>query len=164
MTNVKCTLWGYPVDGSLATNTGETRYDFVVVIAGSNGYNRIADPNPVPGFTGPVRLAGAINAPLLNGNDTYMGYKTFSDVAYSPETCAALCDAQTAYNSRHPRKDGTYQTCRFFNVYILNKNNQPTGTFCSLYSAAWNATYAVNYGQTRGQDRYDVVRSYSFAK
>ena len=36
-TNFKCTLWGSPVSQSQATNTGQYRDQFQVVIAGSNG-------------------------------------------------------------------------------------------------------------------------------
>ena len=37
ITNIKCTLWGSQVDGDAATNTGQYRDNFQVVIAGSNG-------------------------------------------------------------------------------------------------------------------------------
>lgn len=33
-------------------------------------YNKIAPPDPIPGFSGPVEFGGAINAP-----HGYMGYK-----------------------------------------------------------------------------------------
>ena len=36
-TNFKCTLWGSPVSQSQATNTGQYRDSFHVVIAASNG-------------------------------------------------------------------------------------------------------------------------------
>ena len=36
-TNFKCTLWGVPVSQSQATNTGQWRDSFHVVIAASNG-------------------------------------------------------------------------------------------------------------------------------
>jgi hypothetical protein len=37
ITNYKCTLWGAPVVAKEATNTGQYRDSFQVVIAGSNG-------------------------------------------------------------------------------------------------------------------------------
>ena len=38
MTNYKCALWGEGLDISTATNKGQNRGDFEVVISGSNGY------------------------------------------------------------------------------------------------------------------------------
>jgi hypothetical protein len=39
-TVIKCSLWGQGLHEVIAKNTGETIWDFRVVIAGSNGYNR----------------------------------------------------------------------------------------------------------------------------
>jgi hypothetical protein len=36
-----------------------------------------------------------------------------------------------------------------------------TGQYCSLYSEAWNTTYATNVGQYRGSDLYTIQDSYS---
>ncbi|KAL9059516.1 MAG: hypothetical protein Q9206_001453 [Seirophora lacunosa] len=107
-TNFKCTLWGAPVVAEQATNKGQWRDSFQVVITGSNGYNKASPPDPIDGFTGPTGLEGAINAPLDNGKNTYLGnrYYPFSQSqAYTPSTCAAACHAETAYNSRHPSAD-----------------------------------------------------------
>lgn len=38
-TNIKCTLWGSPVSAATATNNGQYREQFHVVIAGSDGFN-----------------------------------------------------------------------------------------------------------------------------
>lgn len=146
----------------MTTNVGETRYQFMVVMAGSNGYNKKAACDELPNYTQPIALPGAINAPLLQGKDTYMGYKTWADSAYSATQCAALCQAQTDYNKRHPKADGTFDSCMFFNIYILNKNNFPQGTFCSMYTDAWNATYATNVGQWRGTDHYTISQSFIY--
>ncbi|KAL8692578.1 MAG: hypothetical protein Q9218_002426 [Villophora microphyllina] len=164
-TNYKCTLWGAPVAAVQANNEGQWRDDFKVVITGSNGYNKASPPDPITGFTGPQELGGAINAPLDNGKNTYMGYKyyPFSQTqGYTPSTCAAACQAQTGYNSRHPAADGTYATCSFFDAYVLSENAAPQGLYCSLYSKSWAPSYATNYGQYRGSDRYTVSRSYSY--
>jgi len=161
LTNIKCTLYGYPVAGGAATNTGQNREQFQVVITGSNGYNKQLVPANIKGYQPPVALAGAINAPLAqNGDNTYMGYKFFTDI-YDPSICTSACDAQTAYNKRHPT-NCAYLVCRFVNSYILLENNIPQGFYCSMYSQAWGPQYAVNYGQTRGQDVYVVYDSFSF--
>ncbi|KAI4093430.1 MAG: hypothetical protein LQ344_002843 [Seirophora lacunosa] len=139
-TNFKCTLWGAPVVAEQATNKGQWRDSFQVVITGSNGYNKASPPDPIDGFTGPTGLEGAINAPLDNGKNTYLGnrYYPFSQSqAYTPSTCAAACHAETAYNSRHPSADGSYAVCSFFNAYVLSQNAIPQGLYCTLYSKTW---------------------------
>lgn len=161
-TNVKCTLWGSGVTTEAAVNDGQYRNDFHVVIAGSNGYTKDNPPSPCDGYDGPTRFGGAINAPLdAAGKNTYMGVKYFPGL-YDAGKCAAACSANTAYNSRHPRADGTYDKCVFFNAYLLSKNNVADGTYCSLYTQKWGKPYDTNFGQYRGSDYYSVSSSYGF--
>lgn len=155
-TNIKCTLWGSPVTAESATNKGQWRRDFHVVITGSNGYSKNNPPDAQSGFTGPTEFGGAINAP-----NSYIGQKFFPGV-YDAGKCSAACTTNTAYNKRHPRADGTYDACNFYNVYLLSKNNVPEGTYCSLYTKAWGKQYSTNYGQYRGSDYYSVSSSYGF--
>lgn len=166
LTNYKCTLWGAPVCDEEATNYGQWRDSFQVVIAASNAYNKNSAPAAIPGYTGPQELGGAINAPLdVNGSNTYMGFKFYAfsqSQGYTPSTCAAACTSQSSYNKAHPASDGTFQTCTFFNSYVLSKNAIPQGLYCSLYNETWAPRYATNYGQYRGSDRYTVSESYSF--
>ncbi|KAL8937392.1 MAG: hypothetical protein Q9216_004445 [Gyalolechia sp. 2 TL-2023] len=167
LTNYKCTLWGAVVSAEQAKNKGQWRDSFQVVIAASNAYNNISPPSAISCYTGPEKLGGAINAPLdAQGKNTYMGYKyhPFSQTqGYDPSTCAADCNSQTAYNKRHPAADGSYQTCIFFNAYVLSMNGVPQGLYCSMYTQVWAAKYATNYGQYRGTDRYTVSRSFSYS-
>ncbi|KAL8678941.1 MAG: hypothetical protein Q9186_004757 [Xanthomendoza sp. 1 TL-2023] len=155
-TNIKCTLWGSGVTPESARNQGQYRRDFHVVIAGSNGYTKNSPPDAQPGFTGPTQFGGAINAP-----NSYIGQKFFPGV-YDAGQCAGACVANTGYNKRHPRADGTYDACNFYNVYLLSKNNIPEGTYCSLYTKAWEKKYSTNYGQNRGSDSYTVSSSYGY--
>lgn len=115
-TNIKCSLWGAAVTPESATNDGQWRgpmdannQAFHVVIAGSNGYSKNAPPPSCSGFTGPVPLGGAINAPLDNGVDTYIGMKYFN-APYDPNVCAEACKAQTDYN-RRTATNGVYKPC-----------------------------------------------------
>ncbi|KAL8775266.1 MAG: hypothetical protein Q9209_000272 [Squamulea sp. 1 TL-2023] len=166
LTNYKCTLWGAPVVAQQANNKGQWRNSFEVVITGSNGYNKNSPPDAIDGFTGPTALGGAINAPLDNGKNTYLGYKYFpfsQSQGFHPTSCAAACQAQTGYNSRHPNADGSYATCSFFNAYVLSQNAIPQGLYCSLYSKTWAPSYATNRGQYRGTNRFTVSRSYSYS-
>ena len=95
-----------------------------------------------------------------------MGFQFFpfsQSQGYTPQTCANACQSQTTYNAFHTSADGTYQTCVFFNAYVLSQNGVPQGLYCSLYNQTWAPSYATNYGQTRGSDRYTVSRSYSYS-
>ncbi|KAI9847680.1 MAG: hypothetical protein M1837_001928 [Sclerophora amabilis] len=166
-TNIKCTLWGTGVSPQTATNTGEHRgpaddsgEKFHVVITGSNGYNKNAPPPAIAGYSGPIGAGGAINAPSANGVNTFMGAKYFNQ-PYDTSVCAAACAAQTAYNSRHPT-NGQYKVCKFFNAYILSKNNVPEGLYCAMYTQPWDRKYGTNQGQYRGSDYYSVSSSYLY--
>jgi hypothetical protein len=95
VTNVKCTLYGLPISAATATNSGQYRQQFQVVIAASNGYNKDTGPGPIPVYNGPTPLPCAINASLAqDGTDTYIGSTSFSR-AFSPNMCADACTAQT---------------------------------------------------------------------
>lgn len=47
MTSYKCTLWGSELDSTTATNTGDWREEFEVVITASNGYDKTNSTTPV---------------------------------------------------------------------------------------------------------------------
>jgi len=111
---IKCVYYGGPVTAASATNVGQWRRDFHVVIAGSNGYvnNSISTP---AGYQGAVSLGnGAINAPLdCASHNTYMGVKIFTTGAFSAEKCAAACSATSDYARRHPPSNGAApMTCQ----------------------------------------------------
>ena len=50
----------------------------------------------------------------------------------------------------------------FFDAYVISDNAIPQGLYCTLYSQTWDRSYATNYGQIRGSDRFTVSRSYSY--
>ncbi len=166
-TNIKCTLYGYPISANTATNTGQYRNQFQVVIAGSNGYVKNRTPPVLTNFTGPVSFGdAAINAPNdpVTGANTYIGVKAYDTGRYDPSLCATACQAQTLYDKTHPASGATtYMPCNFFNAYILVKNGIPQGTICSLYTETWDASYATNYGQTRGTDVYTIYESLGYS-
>lgn len=142
---IKCSFWGGDVSPSCATNTGQSREQFQVVIAGSNGYMTSSVP-PVEGYTGTFLGDASINAPLgCNDQDTYMGFKIFTDGPFNPGLCAAACESQNEYNLAHPPASGDPMICRFFNTYMLAENGDPRGQVCAMYSNTWDSSYAVNY-------------------
>ncbi|GAB7345790.1 hypothetical protein MBLNU457_4054t2 [Dothideomycetes sp. NU457] len=161
-TVIKCVYYGGPVTANSATNTGGYSYDFHVVIAGSNGYVNNATPS---GYTNLMALGtSAINAPLdCDNRDTYMGVQIFDPSnPFDPALCAAACTATSNYNRQHPAQDGSYQTCNFFNTYVLYNNSQSVGQYCSMYNESWPASFATNNGQWRGNDYFNIAYSYTF--
>ncbi|KAL8940557.1 MAG: hypothetical protein Q9216_002744 [Gyalolechia sp. 2 TL-2023] len=137
-TNYKCTIWGAPVSEVQANNKGQWRASFHVVITGSNGYNKASPPDSIDAYTGPTGLGGAINAPLDNGKNTYLGFKyyPFSQTqGYTPESCATACNAQTAYNSRHPNADGSYAKCPLDLTTALRPSLLPDETLLFVQDA-----------------------------
>ncbi|KAI6711413.1 hypothetical protein JHW43_006074 [Diplocarpon mali] len=170
VTNIKCVRWGVQINKTTATNVGETRDSFKVVISGSNGYNKDAAPKSQAGFSGPMSLGGAINAPNdpVTNTNTYMGYKffTFAQVgtfANGVSACTAACTAQTAYNARHPPATPAKPSiCNQAVVYVLSQNNQPQGIYCSMYTEQWAANYGTNSGQYRGSDYWSVSQAYAY--
>ncbi|EAT80028.1 hypothetical protein HBI56_148780 [Parastagonospora nodorum] len=171
ITNVKCSIYGYPVAKASATNQGQWREQFNVVIVGSNGYSKLdptcKDAPTVAGFNAPENLKAAINAPLIQKNgqdyDTYNGMRLFNDGPYDPKLCAAACDSQTAFDKEHLADvNGNYKPCNFFTSYILTKNGVPLGTYCALYTQYWGAEKAVNTGYYYGDDAYKVTCAASY--
>ena len=133
----------------------------------SSGYSKLDESKckpagPVAGFNAPKDLDAAINAPLIQKDgkdyDTYNGMRLFNTNPYDPSLCAAACDAQTEFDSKHiVDKDGNYKPCNFFTSYVLTKNGVPLGTYCALYTQEWTEEYAVNTGYYYGDDVYKVV-------
>jgi len=170
LTNIKCVFWGVPVSAATATNAGQYRDSFEVVIAGklptqsvlkklikvtgSNGYNAITAPPTVPGWTSPLPWSGAPNCPSdpAGGYSTYIGSKFFSfgvgpgQIQYfSSSVCVATCSAQTTYNFAHPPADGKNPTvCNHVVAYVLNDNyGVAQGMYCTMYTESWDPSYGT---------------------
>lgn len=105
-TNIKCTLYGYPISGDRATNTGQYRNNFQVVIAGSNGYVKTLPPPSATNFTNIATYGNAaMQAPLdpkygLDSGNTFILSKTATD-PYSPAICAAYCQVSRTLCNWH---------------------------------------------------------------
>lgn len=160
----KCVYYGGPVTQASATNNGQWRDDFHVVIAGSNGYVNNSIETPA-GYQSAVALGnGAIQAPSdCNGAGTYMGVKIFTSGPFDASLCAAACSATSDYDRRHPPASGIPQTCQFFNTYVLYNGTQAVGQYCAMYNDTWPAAFATNVGQWRGNDHFSIGYSYAFS-
>ncbi|KAF1929530.1 uncharacterized protein M421DRAFT_59878 [Didymella exigua CBS 183.55] len=155
-TFIKCVFWGGPVTIANAVNSGQYRNEYQVVIAGSNGYvNKSSDI--VPGYGPGNYLDGKVIVAPNDCNDatTYIGNQYWNDgKPFDTARCAAACSAQTEANPATP--------CRFFNTYIINKNNQAQGQYCAMYTQQWDSSYAVSNQVTYDGAIYQTSYSYSY--
>lgn len=158
-TNIKCVFWGGPVTSANANNAGQWRSNFQVVIAGSNGYvnNTI---EPADGFDSPSYYGSvAIDAPNdCNDKSTFLGSKIFTGGPFDASLCAAACNAQSAANVKAQKS-----TCKFFNTYLLSRNDVAIGQYCNLYSQTWDSSYATYTGSKSGKNKYSISYSYGFS-
>ncbi|KAF4311059.1 hypothetical protein GTA08_BOTSDO13234 [Botryosphaeria dothidea] len=157
--NIACTRWGYPINGSSATNDGSWQASFRVAITASNGYNKNLDalpPQTIPDFTGPT----VINNRAIQDDSYYLFVDHSDQSAFDPALCAADCKQNTAYNKAHA-VNGVYTACNTFNAYIPVKNGVAEGTRCVLYSEIVSdiTNKATNTGETRGNDVYTIGES-----
>ena len=158
LTNIKCTLWGADVTAAMAVNTGQSRDNFIVVIAGSNGYNlgtTTPPPSPCPGFNHPQPFPGAVNHP-----GSCLGSKFFP-VPFDPSICAAACIAETEANKGRANH-GRYQPCNFFTSYVLAKNQCSQGMYCSFYTETFGPGDGNNQGQHLGSDFFSIIRAFGY--
>ncbi|KAI5373652.1 hypothetical protein J4E82_007700 [Alternaria postmessia] len=160
--NIKCSFWGGPVYTDTATNTGQWREKFEVAIAGSNGYSSLTTQS-AEGYKQVELKNSAINSPLdCNKQGSYMGYKLFVQNAFDAKLCATACKETNKWALEHPPAEGKPQLCRYFNTYILLKNGVSQGQYCSMYTQEWDASFATNDGQYRGDDHYTIQYSFGF--
>ncbi|KAK4495864.1 hypothetical protein PRZ48_013132 [Zasmidium cellare] len=160
-TVIKCVYWGSPVTDASTTNTGQWRKNFKVLIAGSNGYVNATHSKP-PGYNEPISLnnSAIIAPPNCRGYETYMGVKIFQNKPFSIDLCASACSASSEYNRAHPDKTGYFQTCQFFNTYILYNETQAVGQYCALYNETWPKDFATNFGQFRNGRKFTLGSSW----
>ncbi|KAG9948845.1 hypothetical protein KCU85_g4732, partial [Aureobasidium melanogenum] len=114
------------------------------------------------GYTANVQIQdAAISAPKnCQGSDTFLGSKLFTSGPFDTTLCAAACTAQSEYNVRHPPAGGVAKTCQFYNTYAMYRNGVYQGQYCAMYTQAWDASYAKNDGQWRGNVHYTMGLSY----
>lgn len=161
---IKASFWSAPLTKAVATNSGQYRNQFQVVIAGSNAYNLVDCAGELPGWTKEVYNGCTINAPATSchkdkdavPNDAYLTMSTIADGEFYPERCQSGCDAVTASNPLKP--------CNFVTswAYILDDKYQYQ--VCAFYERYFDNSYCTNKG---GQtDKYgrktSIGYSYSY--
>jgi len=157
---ITCALYGSPLSASQATNIGQYRKDFMVVIQGSNGYNLNPAPASVSTFQGP----NALDAVSYSSN-IYIGQKFFS--TYDVTQCSALCNTYTANSkaSAQSSKSSTYTPCNYFNVFNLTLNAQSQLMGCYLFTTSDAANYDIYKTATDSSSGniYNLTNSYGYA-
>lgn len=141
--NIMCTLYGGIIAEGNALNVGGWQSKFQTAVAGSNSYVKTTSLGQYSNK--------AINAPQVDctGEDPYMGMRAFPDGnPFDPARCAAVCAETNDYAIKNAEPGKEPRLCRFYNTYVLSKNDRTQGAVCSLYTRAWDpAEFAVNDGQ-----------------
>ncbi|KAK1068706.1 hypothetical protein LTR74_005364 [Friedmanniomyces endolithicus] len=162
ITNYKCSLWGSSIDATSATNYGDYREQFQVVIVASNGYDKTNNttPAPCPGYEPPSNCTGAISS----GGSYCLGSHFFPG-PYNPSVCGIYADAQTATNkaAAKDRGESSYVPSNMFNAYMVKKNSVAQGTYCSLFNTVLSDSWASFEGGWAGQNYFGVESSWTYA-
>ena len=168
--NYKCSIWGQKVSKDSATNTGEGRDDFEVVITGSNGYNKgtynkdTYVPKTPPSCSKPQSCGNKIHdQPLYN-----MGQKTFPG-PFDVSLCAAYAQKQNEVN-RIKGIIGSVLSliglnkggCVQFQAAYLEKAGKGFGTHCRLFTRKFTPAQAkldISVGKSVG---WGCQKSFTF--
>ncbi|KAL0930135.1 CND3 protein [Colletotrichum truncatum] len=166
ITNYKCTLWGSGVDKDSATNTGQGRDDFQVVITGSNGYEKTNNtkPSTPSGWTNPQSCGTVVH----DHPSTCMGQKFFPG-PFDINVCASYAASQ---NSKNSKSLGLFSwaswfgysplKCNFFNAFMIKENGVAKGTYCNLFSQQYAPSAASYKPAFSGGIKWSVESSWSF--
>ena len=163
ITNYKCSLWGSNIDAVSATNTGEARDSFQVVITGSNGYDKTNTTTPAkcPGWTPPTKCSGG----AISKGGSYLVGSNFYPGPFDPSVCAIYAQAQTNKNKQVAISKGlkSYTPCNMFNSYMINKNGIPQGTYCALYNTVLTPSWASFLSALLGEILFSVKGSWTYS-
>lgn len=130
LVNYKCSIWGQDVKKETATNVGQTKDCFEIVITGSNGYNKATYTPPTPpNCSKPTNCGGKI----IDQPRYCMGQKTFPG-PFDPSLCAAYAQAQNAIN----KKSGWFGA--FLSMWGMNKGS------CAQFQASYLEQAGIGYG------------------
>lgn len=155
---IKCSLYSMPQTNCTATNKGQWRGSFHVLVTGSNGYNKAAAPKTPAGYS-LSSLPAAVNAPVYDSVGQWRFIQPVYLNSYDPALCAAACDKQTTWDKSQATDDCNYKTCVYANMYILSQDGIPKTVVCALYTEATDSSYADNYGYSTDTDTYQVSNS-----
>lgn len=162
ITNYKCSLFGSSVNASAATNNGQYRDQFHVVIAASNGYSKtaFAPPPSLPDYSPPGNCS---NAAISAGGSYAMGSQ-FYPGPFNPLLCSIYAKAQNAKNKLAAQASGqtSYTPVNSFNAYMVIQNGIAQGTYCVLFDTALSVAYAGYTGGWEDSSYFGVETSFLY--
>ncbi|KAF3010929.1 hypothetical protein E8E13_010115 [Curvularia kusanoi] len=163
--NYKCSIWGQKVTKETATNSGQVRDDFKVVITGSNGYNKATyTPVTPPSCSKPQNCGNKIH-----DHPRYcMGQQTFPG-PFDPSLCAAFAQKQNEVN----RIKGVFGAwlsmfgmnkgaCVQFQASYLEQAGLGFGTHCRLFTKKFASAEASLDISVGGTSSWGCQKSYTF--
>jgi hypothetical protein len=164
ITNYKCSLWGSSISAASATNYGGWRDEFEVVIAGSNGYdktNNTTPSTPSGGWGNPTKCSGG---GIGSGGSYWVGSQ-FYPGPFDVSLCGLYAQAQTNKNKEVAQQKGehSYVPCNMFNAYTVHLNGVAQGTYCQLFDAVLDESWAAFEGAWSGEDFFGVHNSWTFS-
>ena len=163
--NYKCSIWGQKVSKDTATNTGETRDGFKVLITGSNGYNKGTYSPPTPPSCSKPQDCGN----KIHDQPRYcMGQKTFPG-PFDPSLCAAYAQKQNEVN-RAQGILGAFLSllgmnkagCVQFQASYLEKAGKGFGTHCRLFNKKFTPQQATLDISVGGTTQWGCQKSYTW--
>ncbi|THW31870.1 hypothetical protein D6D17_07261 [Aureobasidium pullulans] len=163
---IKASFWSVPLSKPVATNKGQYRNKFQVVIAGSNAYNLIDCAPEIPDWTKEIYNGCTINAPATScdksysgtPNDAYLTMSTFSG-DFVPERCQSACDAVTDGDSSKSKP------CNFVTSWAYLLDGVYQYQVCAFYERYFAPSYCTNTGgQTVNGKKDSVGYSYSYTR
>jgi len=170
--NYFCTLWGSSINSTTATNAGQYRSSFHVLITASNGYDKtpIAIAPSCSGWQPPKKCGSSGEGSVAHSHSaTTMGSHFFPG-PYDPTQCAAYA---TAENWRYAGGSSSmlwwysmFQTtsnCKFFNAYMLKRDGAATGTMCVLFAASYAPSQAAYMPGWYNGHYYSIESSWSYS-
>ncbi|KAI4727540.1 hypothetical protein E4T49_04715 [Aureobasidium sp. EXF-10728] len=155
---IKCSLYSMPQTNVTATNSGQWRGKFHVLITGSNGYNKATVPVAPTGYSLQT-LPSAINASVWDRAGQWKFIQGVYLSTYDPALCAAACDKQTQLDRAASSDDCNYKTCAYANLYVLSEDGVPKTVVCALYTEATDASNATINSYSASTHLYQVSNS-----
>ncbi|KAF2680763.1 hypothetical protein K458DRAFT_310695 [Lentithecium fluviatile CBS 122367] len=162
----KCSIFGSSVEKSAATNIGQWRDDFQVVIVGSNGYEKGIDASPptVPGYGNPQDCGNKLH----NQPKHCLGQRSFPG-PFDASLCAAYATKQNAINL----KAGLFSKllsllgfsngrCVQFQAAELEMDGAGWGTHCRLFTKKFNKGQANLDVSNGGSSKWGCGKSFTY--
>ncbi|KAI5359075.1 hypothetical protein Slin15195_G067060 [Septoria linicola] len=161
-TYIRCALHGSVIDAKGATNSGQFREQFQVVIAGSNAYSKPGAPIDVPDYKPPQKCPdGGVGD---KGKDWWIGDKFFPG-AFNPDFCRIFAKVQTIKNIADAKAKGkkNYSPCNSFNAFEVFDSGKMVGTYCKLFTETLPIAWADHKSENKLGKLWELKNSWFYS-